>query len=310
MIPRSSLLSTAVLAALLLTPGAACGQLAVGIEMDKKTFVSYETMKVEVTVYNRSGRDLVLGGPADTSWLRFQVTDSDDNLLISGKRKISERPALLEAGARITRSADLTEFYPVYGYGNYRLRASVYLPPMERFYESRELKASVSDGKEIWGQVARGPAGGKGAGELRRFSLLTWRGEINTELYVRVADDRSGGVYATFSLGSIILFHEPQATIDREGSLHVLYLAAPQVFAHSVVAFDGSFLKRDIYRAAGYDRPELTTVGGGEVRVRGGVADDPVSSGRPDGGAPAAGPAKMRRLSERPAIPGLPTQAE
>ena len=270
-------------------------QLAIEMQLAKKVYVSYEPIVAQVNVYNRSGRDVVLGGPGGTTWLRFQVKDSQGNLLSPGERRIAEKPVLVKAGDRITRTVDLTTFYPVYHYGTYKIRASVYLPALEKFYESEESSTNVSDGKQIWDSPVGAPIKFPGGG-TRRFVLLTYRGEDKTELYMRLVDEDTGGVFATYSLGSVILFHRPQAVVDSEGQLNVLFLAAPQLFAHSVVGYDGKLLHREVYKAAGFQRPVLTMADGGAVQVRGGRSD------RTDR---EAGAARVRDLSDRPQIPGL-----
>lgn len=274
------------------------GQLAVEMKLEKNTYVSYEAMEAEVTVYNRSGRDQVLGGPAGTTWLRFQVKDIKGNLLSPTSQRIAEEPILVKAGGRVVRKIDLTTFYPVYEFGTYRVRASAYLPPLEQYYESQEEKVNVSDGKVIWEEVVGAPPGYGGPYSQRRFSLLTYRGEQKTELYVRVRDEQSGGVYATFSLGAVILFHRPQAVVDQDGRLNVLYLGAPQVFAHTQVGFDGELIGRNVYRADGYSKPILMLADGGGVRVRGGRSEAEEANA-------AASTPGSRRLSDRPSVPGF-----
>jgi len=278
--------------------GVANAQLAVELKLDKKTYVSYEPMSAEVTIYNRSGRDVVLGGPAGTTWLRFQVKNYHDNLLSPGSRRVSEQPLLIKAGGRTIRTLDLSNYYPVYDYGTYRIRASVYHPTLERYYESADVTVQVADGRKIWEESVGAPVGFPGGG-MRRFVLLTYRGESKTELYMRLVDE-DGAVYATYSLGSVILFHRPQAVVDGNGSLNVLFLGAPQVFAHVIVGFDGQLIRREVYRAAGFTRPQLTMGEGGVVQVRGGRSE------RTEREAAAnADASRVRSLSERPSIPGL-----
>ncbi len=287
----------AVLISCFAVPGVSHGQLVVDLKLKKKTYVSHEAMNAEVHVYNRSGRDLVLGGPGGSSWLQFQVLDYDGNLISPGSRRVHEEPVILPSGGKILRSIDLAGFYPIYGYGIYRVRASVFFPPMDKFFDSRKVSVSVADGKKIWQEVAGPPPGFQGPQGYRRFALLSYRGRDNTELYVRVSDERTGAVYATYSLGPVILFHEPQAAIDEQGRLNVLYLGAPQTYAHSVVTFEGNFLRRDIYKAAGYSRPSLTMAQGGIVQVRGGRKHDEKKVEERRRSFP--------RLSDRPTIPGL-----
>src|SRR5438552_15595853 len=94
----------------------------------------------------------------------------------------------------------------------------------------------------------------------------------HTSLYVRVQDKDNGIVYATYSLGRIISFAEPQAQIDRTNKLHVLQCAAPRSWAYSRIGLDGELLAHSSFMETKM-RPRLFGAAEGEGAVRGGMAE-------------------------------------
>ena len=87
-------------------------QLIVEMKLLKTHYLSYEPMIANVTVYNRAGNDLVLGGPMGKGWMAFDVY-RDGQLLsprtIGGKFETM----LLKAGRSITKKVDINKLYPV-----------------------------------------------------------------------------------------------------------------------------------------------------------------------------------------------------
>ncbi|MEM8953288.1 MAG: hypothetical protein AAGD22_03965 [Verrucomicrobiota bacterium] len=273
-------------------------QIAVDLQLPKRDFIAYEPVNATVTVYNRSGRDVVLGGPSGTSWLQFQVMDYAGNLMtpIAGGAKMD--PVMLPALGNVPVTVDLSEVYPIFDYGIYRFQASVFYPPTQQFYDSERKSLNMADGKVIWGPVqSRRPAGYQGRGMERQFTLLKYRATEATEIYVRVTDSKTGAVYATYSLGEVLLHVDPQATTDRDGNLHVLFYGTPQYAVHNIIGFTGKSLKRDIYKATTTSRPEMLLSETGQVGIRGGILDDPKARA-------AREPTGVRSLSERPPLPG------
>src|SRR5436190_843087 len=138
------------------------------------------------------------------------------------------------------------------------------------------------------------PDGAGASGEVRTYSLMTNRFPDHTSLYVRVQDQDTGVVYATYSLGRTISFEQPQAEIDRSNQLHVLHCAAPRAWSYARIGLNGELLTHSSFMET-KTRPHLVHSGGGEIAVHGGMVEAPAqSSGN-----------KAPKLSARP--PGPPT---
>ena len=280
-------------------------QLVVDLTLDKKTYVAYEPIKIQVRVSNRAGRDIVLGGPAGASWLNFDVgTDDGKPILPSGVTPFAAS-TVLPSGKSVTRHISLGKSYPLGRPRNYRVKANVYFSGTQKFISSRTRIFYVIEANRVWEQTVGIPKGEPGGGGYRRYQLLKTRDAKRTQLYVRVSDIQTKKVLATYSLGRFIEVVNPQVTTDGKNRMHVLFLGAPHTYSHKTINYDGQTLTADIYRdEAG--TPQLMESSDGSVSVKGGLPFDPSA---PNPAVPGTRESlesrkSIRRLSERPE--GLP----
>ena len=296
------ILTTVSIAAFLGLATDATAQLMVELKLNKNLYVAYEPINAQVTVSNRAGRDIVLGGPANSSWLSFDVaTDQGDPILPAATRPIASS-TVLGAGKSLTVNVSLGKHYALGLPRNYRIKANAYFSGTGQYMTSRPNLFGVTTARKIWEQVIGIPRGKPGAGSYRHYSLLVFRDTQRTLLYVRVRDQATKRVLATYSLGRLIEVRDPQATIDGNNRLHVLFLGAPRTYTHKVIDYGGETLLADIYKDGG-GAPQLLLDSTGKVTVRGGAIYNP-SVARPSdpfGGSSSGGSSKtLRRLSERP----------
>ena len=174
-------------------------------------------------------------------------------------------------------------------FGPYHVRANIYFPDLGKYFYSQTKVVQVTDARPIWRQTV-GVPDGAGPGGVRVYSLMTNRFPDHTSLYVRVADPDSGVVYATYSLGRLILYDEPKMQIDQGNRLHVLHCAAPRSWSYSVIGLNGELVSHSTL-AETKTRPRLVHGADGMVSVHGGMVDAPAT-------AAAAIPAP--KLSDRP----------
>jgi len=150
------------------------------------------------------------------------------------------------------------------------------LPDLNKFFYSQTKVFEVTDARPIWQKTVGVPEEGGVKGNVRTYSLMTNRFPDHTSLYVRVEDKDSGIVYATYSLGQIIAFDEPQAEFDRSNELHVLYCAAPRTWGYARVGLNGELLSRASF-AETKTRPRLVHSEDGVIKISGGMMDAPVT---------------------------------
>jgi hypothetical protein len=201
-----------------------------------------------------------------------------------------QAPLKIQSGQKVTQRIDLTPLYPVHDFSAYHVRAHIYFADLGKFFYSNTRVFEVTDARPIWEQTVGIPDGVAAAGDVRTYSLLTNRFPDHTSLYVRVQDKDKGIVYATYSLGRMIVFEQPQAEIDRENRLHVLHCAAPRSWSYSRIGLNGELLGHSSFMETN-SRPRLVHASNGEVAVRGGTIE-----------APAAATARSTtpKLSDRP----------
>lgn len=270
-------------------------QLMVGMRLEKRFYVDYEPIKAQITVSNRSGKDVVIGGPNNTSWLNFEI-QAHNTILAPTSNFPKMKPYVLRRGQTIVKEVMLNRAFPMADFGSYQISANVYYPPTQKFYGSKPTKIEVTSASKLWSQGIGVSASPTSPVQQREYSLLSHRDQNKAEIYVRVRQENGMRVYATYSLGRMIAVGEPQATVDSDNQLHVLHLRDPNYYAHSVVDPNGKLVLQEIYKQVPGSRPTLMfDQSQGYVSVRGGERYDAVAA--------QENPDRVRNASELP--PGL-----
>jgi hypothetical protein len=252
---------------LVLAAAAPCAaQYAVNLTLQRTNYLALEAIAASVTITNRSGDEVVLGGPGRAAWLSFEMTDLNGRPLapmeVSGTDMVQIPP-----GGTIQRRVTVTDAYAPSDMGNYGLMARVLHPPTGQHYGSNRVRFNITDAKPMWKQSFGVPKEFKGAGSARSYAVLLFVDNDSTSLYARLIDDASGLRLHTIKLGPVTMALDPQMTLDKANHLQVLFLAQPHLWAHCVVAPDGSLKKRAYYREEEGNRPQLNLSATGDVAV-------------------------------------------
>jgi hypothetical protein len=279
---------------LLLFVGRVDAQIQVDLKFKRLQYIAYEPVIATVGITNLAGRDIDFHDADAQSWFGFEVTGSEGQPIAPATTAKAQAPLKLETGQKVTQQIDLTPLYPVHDFGAYHVRAHIYFADLGKFFYSTTRVFEVTDARPIWEQTVGIPDGTAAPGDVRTYSLLTNRFPDHTSLYVRVQDKDTGMVYATYSLGRMIVFEQPQAEVDRENRLHVLHCAAPRNWSYSRIGLNGELIGHSSFMETN-SRPRLIHAANGGVAVSGGIIE-----------APAAATARSNapKLSDRP--PGLP----
>lgn len=258
-----------------LIAGSAAGQIQVELKFPRLQYIAYEPVVANVTITNLAGRDVDLRDTGNQAWFGFEVTGGAGQP-IPQISKVTSEPLSVAAGQRVTRKINLTPMYGVHDFGTYRVRAHIYFGDLNKFCYSQTKVFEVTDARPIWQKTVGIPADGGAAGNARTYSLMTNRFPDHTSLYVRVEDKDSGMVYATYSLGQMIAFDQPQTEFDSSNQLHVLYCAAPRMWSYARVGLNGELVSRASF-AETKNRPRLVHSADGVIKVAGGMMDSPVT---------------------------------
>src|SRR5712692_4475814 len=269
------------LSALLVGPGlvaaTAAAQIQVDLKLARLQYIAYEPVVANFVITNLAGRDVDLHDENGQRWFGFEVTGSEGQPIAPVSADKGQGPLNIAAGKRVTQKINLTPLYGVHDFGTYRVRAHVYFADLNKFFYSQTKVFEVTDARPIWQKTVGVPEGsGPASGGVRTYSLMTNRFPDHTSLYVRVEDKESGVVYATYSLGRMIAFDEPQAEFDRANQLHVLYCAAPRSWAYARVGLNGQLLSRASFSET-KTRPRLVHSEDGLVKISGGMVEAPVT---------------------------------
>ena len=250
-------------------------QIQVELTFPRLQYIAYEPVVANLVITNLAGRDVDLHDGDGQPWFGFEVTGGEGRSIAPITNAVSE-PLNIGAGQRVTRKINLTPLFGVHDFGTYRVRANIYFADLNKFFYSQTKVFEVTDARPIWQKTVGIPEGGDGTGKVRTYSLMTNRFPDHTSLYVRVEDKDSGIVYATYTLGQVISFDQPQAEFDRSNQLHVLYCAAPRNWSYARVGLNGELLSRASI-AETKTRPRLVHAEDGVVKISGGMMDTPLT---------------------------------
>lgn len=268
------------------------------MKLPRRLYVAYEPIIATVSVTNLTGRDVMLDEIDGQKWFSFQIETGEERLVPPRNPNYELAPLMIPSGQTVKRNVDLIPLYPVTDYGLYRVKASVYLPDLHRYFSSALTTFQVSEGKTLWQQTVGVPEGQPGAGEYRTFSLLSFRQPKDNMLYVRVADRDGSVIFMTQPLGRLVDAGQPQVNLDTKNRLHVLQIVGPKTYAYSRIGVNGEWFGQVMYSEVN-SRPSLKRLASGEVGVAGGQMDVPRAEA-------VNGMLATPKLSDRPA--GMPSQ--
>ncbi|MDB6139841.1 MAG: hypothetical protein JWO94_2913 [Verrucomicrobiaceae bacterium] len=273
----------------------AMAQFQVGLELDKKTYVAQEPMTATLTVTNRSGADVVLGGPNGRRWMTFTMKDAQERAL-SPVDLTTEDPIVLNAGASTRRKIRLSDTHSIQDQGSYSITGSVYHPASGDYYQSNRVHFVITDIKPFGQPMVFGiPEGFPEAGRVRRYVLMVNRDMDSSTMYFRLVDNVTEAKITTYPLGAVTLAREPQVTMDKLNQFHVMFMTNREVYTYAVIQPDGRPKSIQYIRDTPPNHPQLFLTPTNDVVLRGGQVFDP-NAKVPEG-------QKGRSISERP--PGL-----
>ena len=189
----------------------------------------------------------------------------------------SEQNMVLKSGTTVSRKVMLSEHFSFSDYGTYGITANVYHAPSQQYFTSNRARANFTDAKKFWSKNFGVPLGQRNAGQIRRYELCILRDLEHTNIYVKLIEEKTELKIATFSLGHCIMLADPQVTLDKENNLHVLFMAAPHIYAHVTVDTQGRITKREYHREILSNRPQLSALANQSITVQGGEPYDPTA---------------------------------
>ena len=257
--------------------GSVHAQIQVELKLRRLQYIAYEPVFATLAITNQAGRDIELRDDRGQHWFGFEVTGKEGQPIAPTAAEAEEEPPLrIESGKTVVRKVNLTPLYGVHDPSTYHVRANVFFADLNKFFYSPARAFQVINARPIWQTTVGVPEGSADAGSPRTYSLLSNRFADHTSLYVRVENKDTGLVYATYSLGRVVAYDEPQKEIDRANQLHILHCSAPRTWAYSHIGLDGQLLKQSTFMET-KTRPRLRRTSSGEIAVSGGALDVPAT---------------------------------
>ena len=275
---------------------AAHAQVNVGIEVKKRSYIRYEPLLVTTSITNLSGRDLLLED-GESQWFSFLVLQGDRDTVLSPRNPDYRLdPLELKIGETVKRTVDLNRLYPISEYGIHRIRATIFVKELNKYFTSKTANVDITEARTVWKQTVGVPESMPNAGGTHDVALLSAQGDSHEYLYCRITDPTAGSVFCMYKLGHLIDHTQFQAQFDATNTLHVLQLVGPKVYTLTQVGVNGEMYGQWIYDALKF-KPMLRRDNTGNIDIVG--ATRRVETAK-------TGPTP--KLSDRP--PGLPSAAK
>jgi hypothetical protein len=240
-------------------------QLSVDLVLDQEQFLSDESLQVQVKISNRSGQKVELG--KDAGWLEFSIEHLEGGIVQRLGEVSLDGVLNLESAMVASRTVDLLPFYDLSRLGRYSVSASVRVKNWDQEFTSKRKTFDVIRGTKIWEQDFGIPA--KGVPEVRKYALEQASYLKRLMLYARVTDASENKVMRVLSLGPLVSFSHPEAQIDKQSNLHVIFQSGARSFLYNVISPDGRQIVQETYEYAA-SRPILKGSDDGKIFVSGG----------------------------------------
>ena len=241
-------------------------QVSVEVILDQEKFLQEQSLPVKVRITNRAGQPLHLGKEAD--WINFHVESVEENVVRRRAPVKVDGEFTLDSSKMAMREVDLLPFFEL-PTGRYRITASVRLKDWNREILSDPEKFEIVRGTKLWQQTVGVPQP-SGPPESRTYMLLQASYLDQLYLYVRITDLAELQIYRVLPIGRLLSFSRPEAQIDRNSSLHLLFQTGPRDFTYAVVDPYGRFQFRHRYQYT-TSRPSLKSHPDGTIGVQGGL---------------------------------------
>lgn len=207
--------------------------------------LQFESIPVEVTIINRSGERLVVGGPKATAFLAFDAENSPGALILPTDRPLLTNEVVARHAETVHFTIDLLPSYQIRETGPHSIVGR--LEWRDKVFVTSKMYLDILPGLEI----ARITGGAPGmGGTVRTYSLRTLNRDRTERAFLRITDE-TGRCYGVLDLGRIVRLYKPVLQVDEEGNLQVLHQNGPNSFVRHVVSFDGQVKSQETYLGDG-----------------------------------------------------------
>ncbi len=258
------------LALLLLSAGWMRAQVTVEVLSGQEQFLRDESLQLRLRIANRSGQTLKLG--QDKDWLIFDVK----HLNGSSVDRVAEIPPVgefeLASGEAGSKAFDLMPYFDFNESGRYQVTATLQLKQWGTEVSSKPVTFEISSGAKVWEQDFGVPGSGEPP-EARKYALVQSMYQKRLQLYLRISDITENITHKVIPLGPLVSFARPEAQIDAQSRVHVVFQNGGRLFIYHLIKPSGAVELRQFYDYTAtrprlsIDRKGVISVVGGQVRV-------------------------------------------
>jgi hypothetical protein len=255
---------------ILLSAGWMRAQVTVEVLTDQEQFLRDESLQLRLRISNRSGQALKLGQEKD--WLIFDVK----HLNGSSVDRLAEIPPIgefeLASGEAGSKTFDLMPYFDFNESGRYQVTATLLIKQWGTEVTSKPVTFEISRGSKVWEQDFGVPGSGEPP-ESRKYALVQSMYQKRLQLYLRISDTTENTTHKVIHLGPLVSFARPEAQIDAQSRVHVLFQSGGRLFIYHLIKPSGTVELRQFYDYTAsrprltIDRKGLISVVGGQVRV-------------------------------------------
>jgi len=244
-------------------------QVTVEISTDQDEFLPGEAIPVIARITNRSGETMTFG--REKGWLKFAVSAKEGYVAMRQGDVPAENEFTLQSSERANVRLNLAPYFQLDRTGHYKITATVSVPEWKKTFNSDSKDIDIIKGARVWQQEFGVPNAGDPSAEPQvRIYALQEANYLRSHLmlYAQVTDSE-GRINSVTPIGPMISFGQPEAKVDKNSNLHILYQNGPRSFNHSVVNTDCQIIKREFYDYT--SRPQMVADNSGNISIEGGT---------------------------------------
>lgn len=252
----------AACAVALIVAAEASAQLAIKIEVDRKNYLQYESVRARVTIRNLSGHPLAFGdNPKLKGGISFLFESPDGKPPAPVDTTFDPLfGQVLEPGSTESVIVPLLRLYKIKSIGKYKIRAVIQHSQLADKYQSNVADFNVTNGLKVWETPVGIPSIKQDVNldekiKTRSYKLVTFYDGID-KIYSLIVEDELR-VYGIARVGFDIGNGPPAREIDRMSKIHLLSQAGPAVYSYYVYDINCNLEEKDVYVATANSMPTL-----------------------------------------------------
>lgn len=251
-----------------------CAQVAVSVELNRRTYHQYEPVMARVTLKNFSGTPLIFGSNKSFKGeLLFHIAKPGESFSRSTELvKMTLNNLILTPGVTKEVTINLGKSYVFETIGNHKMKAIVSHTSLTDKYESSIVGFDVSRGYKVWETSVGIPdvfAVEAGSKIAKRTYKVTSLFDGKDPVYYLMIQDAST-IYNVNRIGNDLGVASPQFMVDNLSQLHIIVSNTVKSFLYHVYDSDGLRISTDEYTKTNSSPRFMEDTNTGKVLIVGG----------------------------------------